>query len=451
MDASAPPGVDTIAAVASSRGRAAIGVVRISGPATKRIAEILLGSIPTPRLATLKDFRDRDGRLIDTGLALFFPAPKSYTGEDSLELQGHGSPVVLDALLERVLEFGARPARPGEFTERAFLNGKLDLVQAEAVADLIDSASTSAARNAAATLSGEFSQLLTGLFDQVMLLRVRLEASFDFPDEPVDDVTECGVLAGLRELAQRLAAVRKAASQGVLLRDGLKVVICGRPNVGKSSLLNALVRHERAIVTDIPGTTRDTVDASVEVQGVPVHLTDTAGLRSDADIIEQEGIRRARLVVEQADHRLLVLEVGQPIGTEETELLATGGASTLVFNKIDIKDMPPKTGQVDGTAAVWLSAKTGAGIDLLEQRLLSSAGYLVSGEGGFSARRRHVAALARAGRDLDQAIAVLEQRRGAELAAEQLRRMHDALGEITGRVTSDDLLGEIFSRFCIGK
>jgi tRNA modification GTPase len=377
-------GQDTIAAIATSRGRAAIGVMRVTGPATRHIAEQLLGALPLPRLASLRHFHASDGSLIDTGLVLFFPGPGSYTGEDAMELHGHGSSLALDALLARVLELGARLARPGEFTERAFLNGKIDLLQAEAVADLIDSASATAARAAAATLDGEFSRLLSDLSEQLVQLRVRLEASFDFSDEPVDEFIERDVMAGLRELGDRLDSVRKAARQGVLLRDGFKIVICGRPNVGKSSLLNALVRHERAIVTHIPGTTRDTVDVSVEIHGVPVHLTDTAGLRVNADIAEQEGIRRARLAAQHADHRLLVLECGQTLGIEETELATARGPVTLVYNKIDLHGEIPKRDCAGGTATIWLSAKTGAGIDLLEQHLLESAGFQQGEEGSFS-------------------------------------------------------------------
>ena len=444
---------ETIAAIATPPGRGGIGIVRVSGPKAAAIARAVTGGVPEPRQVAVRPFLDAEGEVLDAGLVLYFAAPNSFTGEDVLELHGHGGMVVLDLLLARVLDLGARLARPGEFSERAFLNDKLDLAQAEAVADLIDSGTAQAARAAVRSLAGEFSSRVHALVDALTGLRAYVEAAIDFPDEEVDFLSEgdvAGRLAGIRADFEALAA---AARQGSLLREGLTVVIAGRPNAGKSSLMNRLAGHEAAIVTDIPGTTRDLLRERVDLEGLPLQLIDTAGLRDSGDAVEQEGVRRARLEMQQADRVLLLVDAGSGVTPEDERILAELPADlpvTLVLNKIDLSGEKPGLAEQDSLPVLRLSAKTGSGLDILRQHLEQAAGYQPAGEGLFSARRRHLEALSRARNHLDSAAD--HARVGAgELAAEELRLAQLTLNEITGEFGSDDLLGEIFSSFCIGK
>ncbi|MCC6302160.1 MAG: tRNA uridine-5-carboxymethylaminomethyl(34) synthesis GTPase MnmE [Gammaproteobacteria bacterium] len=448
--------VDTIAAIATPAGRGGVGVVRVSGPLTQRIASAVLGRVPEPRRAEYRVFRAEEGEAIDTGLALFFPRPHSFTGEDVLELHGHGGPVVLDRLLRRLLALGARPARPGEFSERAFLNDKIDLAQAEAIADLIDSASEQAARAAMRSLEGEFSARVRALVEDLTALRVYVEAAIDFPEEEVDFLADAELRRRFLELKEGLDAVTRAARQGCLLREGIRVVIAGRPNAGKSSLLNRLAERETAIVSEIPGTTRDVLREYIAIDGLPLHVIDTAGLRDSEDPVERIGIHRAWSEIETADRVLLVSDSTRPDPDEDLALLKDRpqlrARLTRIHNKIDLGGPPPALNVFDdGRAEVFLSAATGAGLDLLRTHLKACMGYQSAGEGVFSARRRHLDALARADRSLTEALRQLTEARAGELAAEELRLAQQSLGEITGEVTSDDLLGRIFASFCIGK
>jgi tRNA modification GTPase len=438
---------DTIAAIATAPGRGGIGVVRVSGPAVPDIAEGALGFTPEPRVATHAAFRDADGTTIDDGLAILFPSPRSFTGEHVLELQGHGGQVVLNLLLKRVLELGARAARPGEFSERAFLNGKLDLVQAEAVADLIDSGSAHAARAAMRSLAGEFSENVNAVVDGVADLRAYIEAAMDFPDEEIDFLAEGDISGRCKSLIEQLDALTRIARQGSLMHDGLQVVIAGAPNVGKSTLLNRLAGHDAAIVTAIPGTTRDPLRERIDLDGLPVQLVDTAGLRDGDDPIEQEGIRRSRREIERADRILLIVEASGPSAVPEEFL---GLPVTVIHNKVDLTGEP--AGRVDGTEppVVRISAEYGQGLDALRNHLKAIAGWAPA-EGSFSARRRHMDALDRARQHLVLGLDALQEQRAGELMAEELRLAQGALGEITGTVTTEDLLGRIFSSFCIGK
>jgi tRNA modification GTPase len=448
---------DTIAAIATPPGRGGIGIVRVSGPGVRAVAEGLLGRLPAPRRAVFTAFRDGDGAVIDEGIALYFPAPRSYTGEDVLELHAHGSPVVLDMLLERACALGARPARPGEFTERAFLNGKLDLAQAEAVADLIEAASRAAARAARRSLTGEFSRRVEELIERLTALRTYVEAAIDFPEEEIDFLSQAGVAERLAALRTALAGLETAARQGALLHEGLTVVIAGPPNAGKSSLLNALSGEETAIVSPIPGTTRDVLRAEIDLgEGLRLRVLDTAGLRESTDEIETEGMRRARAAMARADRVLLVLDAATPDpaarAAAEAQLPPTL-PRTIIYNKIDLTGEAPalRSATAGPTAAeIRLSAKTGAGLELLRAHLKESAGFRPAGENDFTARRRHLDAIARAACHLEAAAAHAAAQQG-ELLAEELRLAQDALGEITGKLTSDDLLGRIFSSFCIGK
>ncbi len=442
---------DTIAAVATAPGVGGVGVLRISGPLAPRIAEILLGRPAQARHAHYAAFRDAAGEVIDRGLLLRFPAPHSYTGEDVLELQTHGSPVVLRLLLARLVELGARHARAGEFSERAFLNGKLDLAQAEAVADLIASGSAAAARAAQRSLDGEFSQQVEALVEAVVRLRVWIEAAIDFPEEEIDFLAMPELAAELATVRERLDRLLVAARRGVRLADGLHVVIVGRPNVGKSSLLNALAASERAIVTDIAGTTRDVLRETIDLDGIALTLVDTAGLRDAGDVVEREGIRRARAELERADLALLVTDDANA----DADLVLLDGvpataAHLVVHNKIDLANTVSRRETRDDRTHLWLSAKKRAGLELLIAELKHHAGQ-GEGIGAFSARARHVAALERARDHLAFADDALNTQRAGELAAEELRQVQHALGEITGEFSSDDLLGEIFSSFCIGK
>lgn len=429
--------------------------MRVSGPGVRKIAENLVGELPTPRYATLLDFVDESGETIDSGIVLFFREPCSFTGEDVLELQAHGGPYVLQRLVERIMQLGARAARPGEFSERAFLNDKIDLVQAEAIADLIDSGTDAAARAAQRSLQGVFSQQVSHLRDGLMQLRAFVEASIDFPDEEIDFLAESDVLQRLGKMRKELAALLREARQGRLLRDGIVLAIIGRPNAGKSSLLNALSGQESAIVTEIPGTTRDVLREQIEIDGIPVHLADTAGIRETRDQIEVEGVRRARETLESADIVLLVEDVSaEP--DEKQDLAAElppDACYIRVGNKADLLEHAERNDALQAAASpdVWISAKTGLGIDQLKARILREMGAADQAEGSFSARQRHTEALKRAGRHLAAGNARMEESMSGELLAEELRLAQNALGEITGEVLPDDLLGEIFASFCIGK
>jgi len=432
---------DTIAAIATPAGRGGIGVVRISGSAAPRIAAALLGALPEPRVATFGAFRDRHGETVDEGLALYFPAPNSYTGEAVLELQGHGGPVVMQALLAACLDAGARVAEPGEFTRRAFLEGKLDLAQAEAVADLIDAASREAARSALRSLSGEFSAAIAELQARLTELRALTEAMLDFPEEDVDRLHREDAAARLAHVQRALEEVLAKSRQGSLLRSGIHVVLAGRPNVGKSSLLNRLAGEERAIVTPIPGTTRDALREPIQIDGVPLIVVDTAGLRESRDEIERLGMQRTQHELDRADLVIAVFEANR--SRDELPALPAAGARIDVFNKVDLAP-----GFCAPAGAVAVSAKTGAGMEQLRRQILHAAGWSSSGEPVFLARERHLRALDEARGHL--AAAAGESRRW-EFFAEELRLAHAALGRITGEFSADDLLGEIFARFCIGK
>jgi tRNA modification GTPase len=443
---------DTIAAVATPPGRGGIGIVRVSGRLTPTIAAALLRRLPPPRVARHRIFRDAQGAPIDHGLALYFPAPHSYTGEDVLELHGHGGPVVLDVLLARLLELGARAARPGEFTERAFLNGKLDLAQAEAVADLIDAGSADAARAALRSLEGEFSRRVHEQVEQLTRLRTYVEAAIDFPEEEIDFLADTRIVDQLHAIETGLAQLHQGAHQGRLLHEGMTVVLAGAPNAGKSSLLNALAQQDAAIVSAIPGTTRDVLRERIHIDGMPLHVVDTAGLRESGDEIETEGMRRARAQMERADRILLVIDDTVAAGDAEAERhLPPGVARTVLRNKIDLSGRAP--GPVAGAAetAIAVSARTGAGLDALRAHLKQCMGYQSAGSGTFSARRRHLDAIARSREHVARGRAALAQTRAGELLAEELRLSQRALGEITGEFTPDDLLGRIFTTFCIGK
>ena len=442
---------DTIAAIATAAGRGGIGVVRISGTAVPGIARTLLGRLPTPRYATLCNFLAEDGSAIDEGIALYFQTPHSFTGEDVLELQGHGGPAVLQVLLQRCLSLGARLAEPGEFTRRAYLNDKLDLAQAESVADLIDAASAEAAKSAMRSLQGEFSRQVHELVDAVIGLRMLVEATLDFPEEEIDFLEQADANGKLAEIRSRLEVVLQTARQGSILREGLSVVLIGQPNVGKSSLLNRLAGEEVAIVTDVAGTTRDTIRQAVELDGVPLYVIDTAGLRATLDEVESIGIARTWAAVEKANVAVLLIDAMQGVAASDREILARLPATlpvVRVFNKIDLAQQTPRLVKDVGRTDIYLSAKTGAGIELLHDHLLQVAGWQPSGEGMFMARERHLRALRAAREHLALAG---EQRTHLELMAEELRLAQEALSLITGEFGADDLLGEIFSRFCIGK
>ncbi|MCE5233832.1 MAG: tRNA uridine-5-carboxymethylaminomethyl(34) synthesis GTPase MnmE [Mizugakiibacter sp.] len=443
---------DTIAAVATPPGAGGVGVLRVSGPQARTIARTLLGRAPRPRRAHLATFRDAAGEALDRGLLLYFPAPHSYTGEHVLELHAHGSPVVLELLLRRVCALGARPARAGEFSERAFLNGKLDLAQAEAVADLIAAGSESAARAALRSLEGEFSLRVRALLDALTRLRVHVEAAIDFPEEEIDFLADPAIAAQLAALREGLAALLAETRRGVRLADGLHVVIVGRPNAGKSSLLNALAASERAIVADIPGTTRDVLRERVQLDGIELTLADTAGLRDSGDVVEREGVRRARAELERADLALLVSDAAR--AEVDRALLATlpaEAARVVIVNKIDLDGAAPRRETRGRDTWLWLSALSGAGLELLREELKRRAGLGEGAAGAFSARTRHVLALERVAAHLEGAALTLVETRAGELAAEELRQAQHALGEITGEFSSDDLLGAIFASFCIGK
>ena len=464
-----------ICAIATAPGRGSIGILRISGQSLAELARSLIGFAPKPRQAHFCEFLGEGGALLDRGIALYFPAPDSFTGEDVLELQGHGGRTVLESLRERALALGARQARPGEFSERAFLNGKIDLVQAEAIADLIDADSRQAARSAVRTLTGEFSRHIHGLMATLTGARVMLESAIDFSDSDIEVLEPTEVLQALEGILSSLEQLRARSRQGALLNEGVTVVLGGLPNAGKSSLMNALSGEQTAIVTPIPGTTRDLLSRRIALNGLPLQLIDTAGLRESGDPIEQEGVRRARAAMASADLILLLLDASQlpdssgeltpeeirivlePLAdylTDEDDRADLLGRLCIVRNKIDLLDLPPalKHGEIEGRELplVQLSAKTGAGLDLLSKHLQDFVAY-EGGEDAFVARARHLEALDEARRQCEAALANLGRRAPLELIAEDLRLAQAALGRITGEVTTDDLLGEIFSRFCIGK
>ena len=450
---------ETIVAQATAPGRGGIGILRVSGPLATKVAQAILGKCPKPRMADYLPFKDADGTILDQGIALYFKSPNSFTGEDVLEWQGHGGQVVLDLLLKRILQIdGIRLARPGEFSEQAFLNDKLDLAQAEAIADLIDATSEQAVRSALKSLQGEFSKKVNALVDSVIYLRTYVEASIDFPDEEIDFLADGKIEANLRGIINQLEDVRSEAKQGSILREGMKVVIAGRPNAGKSSLLNALAGHEAAIVTDIAGTTRDVLREHIHIDGMPLHIIDTAGLRDATDEVERIGISRAWTEIEQADRIILMLDSSDPESADlskvRSEFLAKLPSTlpvTIVRNKIDLNGEQASESEQGGYQMISLSAQTHDGVKLLREHLKQAMGFQTGMEGGFLARRRHLDALDKAAEHLQIGLVQLTEFHAGELLAEELRLVQSYLSEITGQFTSDDLLGNIFSSFCIGK
>lgn len=454
-----PPVVETIAAVATAQGRGGVGIVRVSGPLASTLAQAICQRELQPRYAHYGPFFADAKQVLDEGLALYFPGPNSFTGEDVLELQGHGGPVVLDLLLRRCVQLGARLARPGEFSERAFLNDKLDLAQAEAIADLIEASSEQAARNALRSLQGEFSRRVHGLTERLISLRIYVEAAIDFPEEEIDFLADGHVLNLLDGVRADLAGVLREAGQGALLRDGMTVVIAGRPNAGKSSLLNALAGREAAIVTEIAGTTRDVLREHIHIDGMPLHVVDTAGLRNTEDQVERIGVERALRAIGEADRILLVVDATAPeaddpfaLWPEFLDQRPDPAKVTLIRNKADLSGESVVLEVCnDGHVTISLSAKSTEGLDLLREHLKACMGYEQTSESSFSARRRHLEALHQASTHLEHGHAQLTLAGAGELLAEDLRMAQQALGEITGAFSSDDLLGRIFSSFCIGK
>jgi len=444
------PRPDIIAAIATAPGRGGIGVVRVSGHNLATLAEAMLGKTPIPRYATCASFLDAEEQVLDQGIVLFFPAPHSYTGEDVLELQGHGGPAVLQLVLQRCLELGARPAQPGEFTLRAFLNDKLDLAQAESVADLIDATTSQAARSAVRSLQGEFSQAIRQLVERLIRLRMLVEAMLDFPEEGLDAPDIALRDAQLDVLRKELEKILGLAQQGSLLREGAHIVLVGQPNVGKSSLLNCLSGEEVAMVSEVPGTTRDIIRQAIQIGGVPLHIIDTAGLRDSRDALEQMGIARTRSTLQKADAILILLDASQGISTADRKILdelPPNIPRLHIFNKIDLLAQTARVVERDGECHIYLSAKTGTGLELLRDKLLALIGWHQEA-GVFMARERHVRALLAAQDHLQRAAGEVSR---AEIFAEDLRLAQELLNSITGEFTADDLLGEIFSRFCIGK
>lgn len=450
---------DTIIAQATAPGRGGVGILRVSGRRAREVAQAVLGKLPKPRYADYLPFLDANQHVLDQGIALWFPGPHSFTGEDVLELQGHGGPVILDMLLHRILALpGMRIARPGEFSERAFLNDKLDLAQAEAIADLIDASSEQAARSALNSLQGAFSARINHLVESLTHLRIYVEAAIDFPDEEIDFLSDGKIEAQLNEVMTSLERVRHEAHQGSLLREGMKVVIAGRPNAGKSSLLNALAGREAAIVTDVAGTTRDVLREQITIDGMPLHIIDTAGLREASDEVERIGIERAWQEIELADRVLFMVDGTTTDAVDPAIIwpdfvarLPEHLAVTVVRNKADATGEKPNIEQCNGHTLLRLSARSGDGITLLRDHLKQSMGFDTNTEGGFMARRRHLQALEKAAIHLNYGKNQLIDAQAGELLAEELRLAQQALSEITGEFTSDDLLGRIFSSFCIGK
>jgi tRNA modification GTPase len=441
---------DTIVAIATPPGAGGVGIVRISGSKAVYIAEHILGACPAPRLAHYASFYDNEHNVIDQGIALYFKAPHSFTGEDVVELQGHGGMVVLDMLVQKIIALGARAARAGEFSERAFLNNKIDLAQAEAIADLIAAQSEQAAKAAVHSLQGAFSEQINALVEDLTQLRVHVEAALDFPEEEIDFLADKAIAQKLNKVQQQLETVKQSAQQGRLLKDGMTVVIAGRPNAGKSSLLNALAGHEAAIVTEIPGTTRDVLREHIQIDGLPLHIIDTAGLRDSADRVEQEGIRRAHAEIERADRVLYLIDAS----IENDDMIPqplTSNKLTCVHNKIDLLEQSARSEQIEDVTHIYMSAITGEGVDLLKQHLKQCMGYQQQQEGKFIARRRHLEAIDIAEQHLKQASEALTRLKAGELLAEELRLGQQALASITGAFSADDLLGKIFADFCIGK
>lgn len=448
-----PASADTIVAVATASGRGGVGVVRVSGPLAEGICRDICGVVPEPRRAAFRSFRDTEGRILDQGVVLWFQAPASYTGESVVEFQGHGSPVTLAALVRECVALGARMARPGEFTERAFLNDRLDLAQAEAVADLIEASTDVAARAAMRSLAGEFSRIVTDFEKSLEELRVLVEAAIDFPEEDVEVIERYRVRDRLSDLLREMGEVLAQASRGQRLRDGATVVLIGAPNVGKSSLLNRLAGDDLAIVTPVPGTTRDPIRAHVSLDGVPILLIDTAGMREATDLVEREGILRSKSQVRQADLALVVCEGDESLEHAIASLgldVALPSRRVLVRNKIDLTGQPARGHRGPDGTEVWVSAATGAGLEVLRQEILESIGWVAgTGETAVLARARQVSALERARQHLEAAARLVEVQ--VDLVAEELRYSREALGEILGRKSADALLGDIFARFCIGK
>lgn len=433
--------VDTIAAIATPPGKGGVGVIRLSGPNSLEIGEQLAGKNLQVRKAHYARFSDESNEVIDTGLALFFAGPNSFTGEDVVEIQGHGGPVIQDLLLKEVIRLGARQARAGEFSERAFLNDKIDLAQAEAIADVIDSATEQAAKGAMRSLQGEFSNKVNDLLKELIYLRMYVEAAIDFPDEEIDFLADDKIRNSIEALQVSLADTIKQAGQGAILRNGLRLVIAGKPNAGKSSLLNALAGHDAAIVTDVAGTTRDIVRETIDIDGLPVHIIDTAGLRDSDDAVEKIGIERARKAIDDADHVLHIIDANDSIdATSEIN----NDKTSLVFNKADLNNDPSVLG-------IKVSALTGFGLPELREHIKNIAGYAQDNETVFTARRRHLSALASARDAVERGLIQLKTHNAGELLADELLQAQDSLNEITGEFSADDLLGEIFSGFCIGK
>jgi len=444
---------DTIAAIATASGQGGVGIIRISGPRSALIAEKISGLCPRPRFAHYGPFKDAEQNIVDSGLTLYFSKPNSFTGEDVVELHAHGGPVVLDVLLKEILQHDVRPARAGEFTERAFLNDKIDLAQAEAIADLIAADSEQAARAAMRSMQGEFSAVILQLVEELIQLRIYVESALDFPEEEIDFLADSAIADNLKKVQQKLSEVKKSAQQGRLLKEGMTVVIAGKPNAGKSSLLNQLAGQESAIVTDMPGTTRDILREHIQIDGLPLHIIDTAGLRESEDVIEQEGVKRAKQVIENADRILYVVDINDeekaPLEELINEVPGHIGVTT-VYNKIDKLEHAAEVIDAADTE-IYLSAKTGSGIDLLKQHLKNCMGYQQKKEGQFIARRRHLDAIDAAEVHLELADENLHKKKAGELLAEELRFAQQALSSITGEFSSDDLLGRIFADFCIGK
>jgi len=446
---------DTIAAIATPSGQGGVGIIRVSGPNAVDIAKHISGKCPAPRYAHYGNFLDQDKNIIDSGLTLYFKKPYSFTGEDVVEFHAHGGPVILDILFKEILRLDTRPARAGEFSERAFLNDKIDLAQAEAIADLIAAESEHAARAATRSLQGEFSAVINELVEELISLRVHVESALDFPEEEIDFLADDAITAKLEQVKQKLLSVKKSAQQGRLLKEGMTVVIAGKPNAGKSSLLNQLAGQEAAIVTEVPGTTRDILREHIQIDGLPLHIIDTAGLRDSDDIVEQEGVKRAKKMIEAADMVLFVVDIDDNDQTVY-ESLPEGTSITTIYNKIDksrrsADKLVHEISNNKQMIEIYLSAKTGEGVELLRQHLKDVMGYQQKSEGQFIARRRHLDAIDTAEEHLLLAYRNLRDLHAGELTAEELRFAQQSLSSITGEFTSDDLLGRIFSDFCIGK
>jgi len=452
------PSPSTIAALATAPGRGGVGIIRLSGPKSLSIAEKIIRQTPKPRFAHYLPFYGENDQLLDSGIALYFPNPNSFTGEDVIELQGHGGPVVMDMLLQRVFSLGAEPAKPGEFSERAFLNDKLDLAQAEAIADLIDASSEQAARSALRSLQGEFSQMIHAQVEALIQLRIYVEAAIDFPEEEIDFLSDGKVEADTKTIYADLQQILKKAEQGCLMREGMSVAIAGQPNAGKSSLLNALSGKESAIVTDIAGTTRDVLKEEINIDGMPLHIIDTAGLRDSDCEVEKIGIQRAWDVIENADQILMVIdeneadnETSLQINQQLLKQFPEAIDITMIHNKIDQAGKNPQIIEGEHRTEIYLSAKENQGTDLLKEHLKKCMGYQSAGEGTFMARRRHLEAIQQAIQSVAKGLSQLQEYAAGELLAEELRQAQNSLSEITGEFSSDDLLGRIFTSFCIGK